>query len=91
MLASMGDDYDDVDMIEVVYVPPDIDEMTDKENLDNNIIEEGNIDVDIVGTCELHSHVDSGRKEGRKIQRRKRLKLDGRKLTLLPIQNETSK
>lgn len=58
LLALLEEDSDceNADTVDVVYVPPEVDEMTDEENIDDNLIEEGNIDGDIAGTYEIHAH-----------------------------------
>lgn len=48
-------------MVDVVYEPPEVDQMTDEEDIDDNIIGKGNIEADIAGTFEIYPNnsVDS--------------------------------
>ncbi|KAG5869134.1 hypothetical protein JTB14_001907 [Gonioctena quinquepunctata] len=52
-------DYQNSDSIDVVYVPPETDEVTDEENIDENIIGEEIMEADIAGTYEIQVNKDS--------------------------------
>lgn len=47
----------ETDELDVVYIPPEVGEVTDEENIDDNLIlEESVLDRDISGIFELHKH-----------------------------------
>lgn len=52
-------DYQNYDSIDVVYVPPETDDLTDEENIDENIIGEEVMEGDIAGTYEIQVNEDS--------------------------------
>lgn len=52
-------DYQNYDSIDVVYVPPETDDLTDEENIDENIIGEEIMEGDIAGTYEIQMNKDS--------------------------------
>lgn len=56
LLAYLEEDSDieNSEEVEVAYIPPNVDEITDDEDSDDNLIEEGNLDAEIAGTYEIH-------------------------------------
>ncbi|KAL3279298.1 hypothetical protein HHI36_016806 [Cryptolaemus montrouzieri] len=48
----------DCNEIDAVYIPPEVDELTDEENIDDDLIGEVASDFgnDVAGTFEIHSH-----------------------------------
>lgn len=59
LLAYLEEDSDleDNDVIDAVYIPPDADEITDEEDLDDNLTDSYNDrSKDIAGTFEVHPH-----------------------------------
>lgn len=61
LMACLEEDLDleNSNDIEVTYISPDVDEMTDGENIDDNLIEEENIDKDIAGIYEVYAPAES--------------------------------
>ncbi|KAI4469474.1 transposase is4 [Holotrichia oblita] len=48
-------DLEEINEIDAVYVPPDVDSLTDEENLDEDLLAGENLSMDIVGTIEIHT------------------------------------
>ncbi|KAI4468121.1 hypothetical protein MML48_2g00012654 [Holotrichia oblita] len=59
------------DDIDAVLIPPEVDELTDEENVDDNIIGTETIPSDVTGTFEIHSHTMSFNKEEESEPKRK--------------------
>ncbi|CAH0559508.1 unnamed protein product [Brassicogethes aeneus] len=59
LLALLEEDSDceNAESVDVVYVPPDTDEITDEENIDENVIGEERLEADIAGTGGKQSSV----------------------------------
>lgn len=60
-LISVLEEDDDLitaNMIDAVYIPPTVDEMTDEENIDDDLLDEKDTDADIAGTIEIHTHTE---------------------------------
>lgn len=61
------------DDIDAVLIPPEVDELTDEENVDDNIIGTETIPSDVTGTFEIHSHTMSSNKQEASESKRKRI------------------
>ncbi|KAF5289028.1 hypothetical protein FQA39_LY03907 [Lamprigera yunnana] len=46
----------EANIIDAVYIPPTVDELTDEEDIDGNLLEEDSCPSDISGTFEVHLH-----------------------------------
>lgn len=58
ILFEESDDSDSDDVVDAVYIPPDVKTITDEEDVDDNILAEQPLEKDIAGTFELHTKTD---------------------------------
>lgn len=63
LLAILQEDSDEESSpkkcLDAVYIPPEVDTLTDDERLDENVIGEEPLETDIAGTFEIHKNNDS--------------------------------
>ncbi|KAJ8962172.1 hypothetical protein NQ318_018129 [Aromia moschata] len=55
-LLEEDDEVLDCDIVDAVYVPLPVDELTDEEDLDENLLDNDDVLADIAGTFEVHLH-----------------------------------
>ncbi|XP_023309921.1 dual specificity protein phosphatase 7 [Anoplophora glabripennis] len=58
-LLEEDSDCENAELVDVFYVPPETDEITDEENFDENIIGEEGLQTDNAGTYEIQPSIDS--------------------------------
>lgn len=58
LLEEDDDDLLNADSIDAVYIPPEVDEITDEEDINDELLVEEESVADVAGTFEIHTNID---------------------------------